>query len=112
LELRNANGNDKFELYAKCNEKCTEYFWFCHAKYTIYLTEGGEQRKIICTDEPIYAFHGNNTLLLDECIHLSKSYPISLIVEVKILRVEPKYVEKKCANPHDYFKNVCIEYGH
>jgi hypothetical protein len=96
LELRKGNGDDKFELYAKCNEKCTEHFWFCHAKFTIYMKEGeGEQKKINST-EPIYAFHGNNTLLLDESIHLSaESYPISLIVEVKILRVEPKYVEKR-----------------
>jgi hypothetical protein len=97
LELRKGE-NGKNALYANCNEKCTENFWFCNAKFTIYSSEGpedgGKKLKIKAT-EPMYALYGNNSLLIADAIdlhlfHHNKKCQNWLIVEVNLLRLLPK----------------------
>jgi hypothetical protein len=98
LELRKGSGANanNYKLYANCNEECTEHFWFCNAKFTVFSEEGEEKKKEIVSTKPIYAFYGNNQLVIADAISLpTEKCPTSLIVEVDILRVLPKYVWRK-----------------
>jgi hypothetical protein len=54
------------------------------------MEEGGEKMKIMETD-PMYAFHGHNSLMIGDTINFnSKKCQNWLIVDVEVLRVQPK----------------------
>jgi restriction endonuclease S subunit len=91
MEVRKGSGNNYF-VYAICNDKCTEHFWFCNAKFTLYGKEEDEadQRKL-CSTEAAYVFYGANSMLIGSTI-LSRNKAISFSLEVDILRAQPKYV--------------------
>jgi hypothetical protein len=94
VELHKVKYVNNYALYANCNEECREHFWFCNAKFTVYSKEGEEEKKEIVATKPIYAFYGNNKLVIADAINLpTEIRQSSLIVEVDILRVQPKYVE-------------------